>query len=80
MVTLTVRHQPLAGIGDLFELDTASGSTITVVNHRSGRRDVAIEAEAGGSPVPAVLTEEEAAAMAMLLSGVRIELLMTTRD
>jgi K+/H+ antiporter YhaU regulatory subunit KhtT len=79
MITSTVRHQALAGIGDLLEPDTASGSTITVVNHQSGRRDVAIEAEAGGSPAPAVLTEQEAAAMAMLRSGGRVELLMTTR-
>jgi K+/H+ antiporter YhaU regulatory subunit KhtT len=79
MITLTVRHQALAGIGDLFEPDTASGSAIMVVNHQSGRRDVAIKAEAGGSPAPTMLTEEEAAAMATLLSGVRAELLMTTR-
>jgi hypothetical protein len=39
---MKVRHQPLLGIGDLFELDTASGPRITITNYRSGRRDVAI--------------------------------------
>ena len=50
MHRLNVRHQALPGIGDRFELDTSSGSTITVISHRSGRRDIAIARPDGEGP------------------------------
>ena len=78
MHRLNVRHQALPGIGDLFELDTSSGSTITVISHRSGRRDIAIARPDGEGP--SITTELTDAAVAMLLAGVHIELAMTARD
>ena len=81
MRTMKVRHQYLPGIGNLFELDTASGPRITITNYRSGRRDVAIGDPGAEEPLAATgLTRAEAAAVSMLLTGVRIELVMTARD
>ncbi len=69
MRKLKVRHQPLPGIGELFELDTTSGLTLTVVTHRSGR-----------PMVTAGLGRAEALAIATLLGGAHIELATTTRS
>jgi K+/H+ antiporter YhaU regulatory subunit KhtT len=80
MRKLKVRHQRLPRIGDLFELETGSGLTVTIVSHRSGRRDLAIGEAAGEEPLAtAGLTRVEAAAVALLLTGVHIEL-TTVRD
>ena len=81
MRKLKVRHQPLPGIGELFELDTASGVTLTVVTHRSGRREIAIGTGEEEQPtVTAGLTRAEALAVATLLSGAHIELATTPRS
>lgn len=81
MRKLKVRHQPLPGIGELFELDAASGLTLTVVTHRSGRRDLAIGTGDEDQPKVTVgLTRTEALAVAMLLSGVQVELAMVPRS
>jgi K+/H+ antiporter YhaU regulatory subunit KhtT len=78
MRKLHVRHEPLPHIGEKFELDTASGLTISVVTHRSGRRDLGIGERGGYQPlVTAVLTRPEAAAVAALLVGAHIELVTT---
>ncbi len=78
---MKVRHQPLPGIGELFELDTASGLTLTVVTHRSGRRDIAIGArDEEQTAVTAGLTRAEALAIAALLSGAHIELATAPRS
>ena len=80
MRKLKVRHQPLPGIGERFELDTASGLTLTVVTHRSGRRDIAIETRDEEQPMAtAGLTRAEALAVATLLSGAHIELATTPK-
>ena len=80
MRKLKVRHQVLPGIGELFELDTASGLTLTVVTHRSGRRDIAIETRDEEQPMAtAGLTRAEALAVATLLSGAHIELATTSK-
>ena len=80
MRKVTVRHQPLPGIGDLFQLDGASGVVITVVNHRSGRCDVAVGKRDGDQPaVVAALTRREAAAVAALLTGAAIEVVTTPK-
>jgi K+/H+ antiporter YhaU regulatory subunit KhtT len=77
MYKVTVRHQRLPGIGDRFELDTASGVTVTVVSHLRGVRHVVIQPY-GDEPIPtAVLTEVEAAGLAALLVGVQVELVVT---
>jgi K+/H+ antiporter YhaU regulatory subunit KhtT len=78
MYKVTVRHQRLPGIGDRFDLDTASGVTVTVVSRTRGVRDVMVKTPYGDEPIAtAVLTEGEAAALAALLLGVQVELVVT---
>lgn len=78
MRKLKVRHQPLPGVGDRFELVTASGLTLMVVSHRSGRRDIAIAEPGADAPVAiAGLTRIEAAAVAVLLTGAHVEITTT---
>ncbi len=80
MRKLKVRHQTLPLLGELFELDTASGLTLTVVTHRSGRRDLAIGTRDEEQPtVTAGLTRTEALAIATLLSGTHLEVATTPR-
>jgi TrkA domain protein len=75
MRKLKIRHEPLPLIGERFHLDAASGLTITVVSHRTGRREVAVlETDGDEPPVTVVLTKGEAAAVAALLVGAQIEL------
>ncbi len=81
MRKMKARHQRLPGIGERFELDTAAGLTLTVVNHRSGRRDIAIATRDEAQPaVTAGLTRAEALAIATLLSGAHIDLATTPRS
>ena len=78
MRKVKVRHRPLPGIGDVFELDSTSGLKVTVINHRSGRRELAIGESAAGEPIAIVsLTRAQAAAVAQLLTGAYVEI--TTR-
>jgi K+/H+ antiporter YhaU regulatory subunit KhtT len=80
MRKLKVRHRPLPGIGDRFELDTADGLTVTVVSHRSGRRDIAIGEPGRDEPLAITrVTRSQAAAVALLLTGAHVEL-TTVRD
>ena len=73
-----VRHEKLPRIGDLFEIATACGLTVTVVAHRSGRRDLTVGKPDEHQPLATVaLTRTEATALATLLSGAHIELTMT---
>jgi K+/H+ antiporter YhaU regulatory subunit KhtT len=75
MRKVKVRHHRLPGIGDRFDLDTTSGSTVTVIGHRSGRRDLAISAPGAEAPEASTgLTRSEAAAIALLLTGAHVEL------
>ncbi len=81
MRRLKVQHQFLPGIGELFQLDTASGLTLTVVSHRSGRREIAIGVRDEDQPtVTAGLTRADAVAVATLLTGAYIELATTPRS
>jgi K+/H+ antiporter YhaU regulatory subunit KhtT len=73
-----VKHRLLPGIGDFFEIVTASGLSVSVVSHRSGRRDVAVGVPGADQPlVSAPLTRTEAVALATLLTGAHIELAST---
>jgi K+/H+ antiporter YhaU regulatory subunit KhtT len=75
-----VRHERLPGVGDRFAFDTTAGQTVTVVNHRSGRRDIALSEPGAETPLVTVnLSEAEAAAVVALLAGLHIEL-TTTAD
>ena len=70
-----VRYERLPRIGDRFDLDSASGSTITVVTHASGRCHLALRSRRDDEPMATVaLTRSEAAALAALLIGSHIEL------
>ena len=78
MRKMKVRHQPLPLVGDLFELGTSSGRTITVISLRSGRRDIAIGHPDAEEPLATVgLSRTEATAVAALLTGTHIELTTT---
>ena len=78
MRKLKVRHERLPGIGDRFELDTTGGLTITVVHHRSGRRDISLAQPGAEAPlVTTALSRAESVAVAALLTGLHIELTMT---
>ena len=78
MRKVQVRHRQPPGIGELFELDTASGLSLTVVTNRSGRREIAIGTRDEAQPaVTAGLTRAEPLAIATLLSGAHIELATT---
>lgn len=75
MRKLQVRHQRLPGIGERFDFEATCGLIITIVSHRSGRRDVAILETDTDEPLATVaLTRAEAEAMAALLVGAQIEL------
>ena len=81
MRKLKVGHEALPGIGDVFEIASASGLTVTVVAHRSGRRDVAVGTSGDDKPLVSVaLTRTEAIALATLLTGVHVELVTTPRN
>ncbi len=75
MRTIKVRHEPLPGIGERFELAARSGFTVTVVSERSGRQQLAIGGGDDGEPIVTVsLTRGEAAALASVLVGAHTEL------
>lgn len=72
---LKIRHERLSGIGARFHLKAASGVTVTVISHRSGRRDFAVLETDADEPTATVrLSRAEAAAVAALLVGAQIEL------
>ena len=75
MRKLRVRHEPLPGVGERFEFTAASGTTVIVVTHRSGRRDIALRAPGEDDPQLSVpLTRNESLALATFLMGTHIEL------
>ena len=75
MRRLKIRHDPLPGVGELFELVSGSGLAVTVVSQRSGRRHVSIGLPDADEPSASVdLTRAEATALAALLVGAHIEL------
>jgi K+/H+ antiporter YhaU regulatory subunit KhtT len=81
MRKVSVQHERLPGVGESFELVTTSGFTVTVVNHHSGRRDIAIRGRgADDSLAIASLTDTEAAAIALLLTGAYVEVTTASGD
>ena len=77
----TVLYDKLPGIGDLFEFPTASKFRVTVVTHRSGRRELALGRPGEDEPFVTVqLTRSEATVLATLLTGAHIELESTSRS
>lgn len=81
MRKVKVQHQPLPGIGELFELDTASRLNLPVVTHRSGRRDRVIGTPDQERPIAtAGPTRTPAVAIATLPRGAHMELAPTPRS
>lgn len=77
MRKLKVRHEPLPGIGELFRFTTASGAVMSVVSHRSGRRDVSVAVPGADDTLATVpLTRSESLALATLLTGSHIQLVV----
>lgn len=76
-----VRHVPLPGIGERFDLVAASGLIVTVLTQRSGRRELAVGEPGADEPTAIIsLTRAEAAAVAALLVGAQIELTTDQAD
>jgi K+/H+ antiporter YhaU regulatory subunit KhtT len=72
---LRIRQRSLPGFGELLELDTRSGQTVTIVVHRSGRREIGLRQRGEESAAAtAPLTAAEAVALAGLLTGARVYL------
>ena len=81
MRKLRVQHEPLPGMGELFEILVASGTSVHVVSHRSGRRDLTIGRPGADQPeVTVTLTRAEASGLAALLVGAHIELVTERHD
>jgi hypothetical protein len=81
MRKLKVRYERLPFIGERFELLAASGLSVRVVSHRSGRRDLSIGSPDVATPdVTVALTSPEATALAALLIGAHIELITERQD
>lgn len=79
MSKFNVRHEALPKVGDLYEFSVATGPTVTVVAHRSGRRELSVTQNNDQRRVTVSLSETEATALATLLTGVHIELTQTPR-
>lgn len=76
MRKLKVHHEPLPGIGELFEIATTSGASVQVAAQRSGRRQLSVRAaDADETTFSISLSRAEAAGLAALLVGAHIELI-----
>jgi hypothetical protein len=81
MRKLKIRHERMSGTGDLFEFESSTGGVVTVVNQRSGRRDLSIGTEVARETIAtASLTRSEASALAALPVGAHIELTTDPSD
>lgn len=79
MRKLRVRQRSLPGVGELLELDTRSGQTVTIIVHRSGRREIGLRRRGDETATAtAPLTAAESVALAGLLTGAVLDL--TTED
>jgi K+/H+ antiporter YhaU regulatory subunit KhtT len=81
MRKVVVRHERLPKIGEVFEIDVASGHTVTVVARRSGRRDLSIAPRGSDEPIVTLAVgRSEALALAALLTGVQVEITTVPRS
>lgn len=70
-----IREQKLPGIGHRYELDVDAERKLTVVVQYGGRREVGLASRLGDAPdAVASLSEEQAVALAALLSGARFSI------
>jgi TrkA domain protein len=76
-----IREQRLPGIGHRYELNVDGGRKLTVVVQHGGRREVGLVSPLVEEPDAVVsLSEEQAVALAALLSGARFSIDSTTDD
>ncbi len=78
---IRVREQRLPGIGHRYELALDTGRRVTVVVQDGGRRELGLLSGRADQPdVVVSLTEEQAVALAALLSGARFAIDSTDDD
>jgi K+/H+ antiporter YhaU regulatory subunit KhtT len=74
MRKVTVHERSIPSVGDLYELCAETGETVSVVFHRSGRRDIGIRPpDRDSTTVSVTLTHAEAIALAGVLAGVFVD-------
>ena len=70
-----IREQRLPGIGHRYELDVDAGRQLTIIVQHGGRREVSLGSRLADEPDAVVsLSEEQAVALAALLSGARFSI------
>ena len=81
-MNIQIREQPLPGVGRRYEFAVDRGRNFTVaVNDRSGRRELAVVSGDAQEPdVVVALTQEQAVALAALLTGARFSIDTTGDD
>ena len=80
-MNIHIREQKLPGIGHRYEFDVEAGRKLTVVVQHAGRREVGVLSRLGVEPdVVVSLTQEQAVALAALLSGARFSMDSTNDD
>jgi TrkA domain protein len=62
-----ITETDLPGIGKRFAITTASGETVTVISHLTGRRDIYHSASEDKEPYLLTLTDEEARQLSAIL-------------
>jgi TrkA domain protein len=80
-MNIHIREQTLPGIGHRYELDVDAGRKLTVVVQHAGRREVGLVSRLSETPDFVVsLSQEQAVALAALLSGARFSIDSTRED
>jgi TrkA domain protein len=65
-----ITETDLPGIGKRFSISTASGGTVTVISHLTGRRDIYHSSGDEDEPVLLTLTDEEARQLGAVLGDI----------
>ena len=74
MRKVTIHERSIPTVGELYELCAEAGETVSVVFHRSGRRDIGIRPPNRDSvTVSVTLTHAEALALAGVLVGAFVD-------
>ena len=80
-MNIHIREQKLPGIGHRYEFDVDAGRKLTVVVQHGGRREVGLVSRRAEEPEVVVsLSQEQAVALAALLSGARFSIDSTDDD